>query len=222
MPAPDPSPPDELDDLRRRIDLLERDNQRLRENLEPLLGPDNPSFNARAFQKIFGRSIGFLFLPMYLSFILVPLFFALVPAARSLSVAGIPILNTGTGSSRAGGLGVGIVALGGFAVGGLSVGGLSIGLVALGGGAVGLIAIGGGSLGVIAVGGGACGFIAIGGGAAGYYALGQRGAGRYVFALNRQDPEAVEFFCRYVPRLRNTVTQPMPVIPLANRARVNP
>ena len=58
------------------------------------------------------------------------------------------------------------------------------------------------------------GYIAVGGGACGKYALGQRGAGRYVLALNRQDDEAIEFFSRYFPRLREACTRPMPVIPV--------
>jgi hypothetical protein len=75
--------------------------------------------------------------------------------------------------------------------------------------------VGGGSVGVIAVGGGAVGYIALGGGACGYLAMAQRAAGKYVLAFNRQDPEAVEFFKRWVPGVGRAVTNPMPVIPMA-------
>jgi hypothetical protein len=45
----DPSP--SAFDLRRRLDDLERENARLRTRLEPILGPDNPAFDLRAFGK---------------------------------------------------------------------------------------------------------------------------------------------------------------------------
>jgi hypothetical protein len=35
-----------------------------------------------------------------------------------------------------------------------------------------------------------------------------------VLAVNRQDDEAIEFFCRFLPGLRAAVTRPMPVIPM--------
>jgi hypothetical protein len=34
------------------------------------------------------------------------------------------------------------------------------------------------------------------------YVLAGGGKGRYVFTGRRQDPEAVAFFCKWVPRLR--------------------
>jgi hypothetical protein len=106
---------------------------------------------------------------------------------------------------------VGVIAFGPLALGLITFGGAGvfslqgIGVVSFGGGALGVVAIGGGACGVIAIGGGAVGYIAIGGGALGVYVLAGGGKGRYVFDRRRQDPEAVEFFCRYVPRLRTAL-----------------
>jgi ABC-type glycerol-3-phosphate transport system substrate-binding protein len=50
----------------------------------------------------------------------------------------------------------------------------------------------------------AAGVAAIGG-AAGYIGLGVDGLGWHLFTLNRRDPEAVELFCRWLPRLREYV-----------------
>ncbi|HEV3449388.1 MAG TPA: hypothetical protein VG099_32430 [Gemmataceae bacterium] len=97
---------------------------------------------------------------------------------------------------------VGLVSFGGLAVGGIAMGGGAVGIVAIGGGAVGLLAVGGGAIGVIAVGGGALGYVAVGGGAVGRYALGGGAAGKYLLTGTRQDEEAIRFFCKYLPRLR--------------------
>jgi hypothetical protein len=107
---------------------------------------------------------------------------------------------------------IGVIAFGPLALGLITFGGAGvfslggIGVVSFGGGALGVVAIGGGACGVIAIGGGAVGYIAIGGGALGVYVLAGGGKGRYVFDRRRQDPEAVAFFCRYVPRLRTVFT----------------
>jgi hypothetical protein len=156
-----------------------------------------------------------LILPIYL----IPLV-TLVPSMLlrnwlpSMYVAGVPLVDFAGQGTRHPGIGVGVVGFGGAGIGLLGIGGLGLGVVAIGGCSVGLIALGGGSIGLIAVGGGSCGLIALGGGACGYYALGQRGAGKHVLALNRQDDPAIEFFCRYLPRLREACTRPMPVIPV--------
>jgi hypothetical protein len=91
-----------------------------------------------------------------------------------------------------------------FGVGLISFGG--VGIVSFGGVALGAVALGGGACGLIAVGGGALGVVAVGGGALGVYVLAGSGRGRHVFDRRRQDPEAVEFFCKYVPRLRTVFT----------------
>ncbi|MHC1767512.1 MAG: hypothetical protein AB9869_25080 [Verrucomicrobiia bacterium] len=96
----------------------------------------------------------------------------------------------------------------GFAgIGLLSIGGLAVGGLALGGGAIGLIACGGGAVGLIAWGGGSLGYVAIGGGAVGVYVLAGDGAGRYVLSRSRQDREAIDLFCRYLPRLRTSFSE---------------
>ncbi|MEE8171024.1 MAG: hypothetical protein V3T70_10795, partial [Phycisphaerae bacterium] len=116
------------------------------------------------------------------------------------------------------GVALGLFAAGGMAVGGLAFGGGAIGVIAVGGGALGLVAFGGGAVGLLALGGGAFGVIAIGGGAAGWYVLAGDGWGKYVLSRRRQDPEAVAFFTRYVPRLKRAFKGPMPVIPVDDGA----
>jgi hypothetical protein len=120
-------------------------------------------------------------------------------------VFGWPVIATNGSEGFSGFAGVGLLSIGGLAVGGIALGGGAIGLIACGGGAVGLIACGGGAMGVIAVGGGALGYIAIGGGACGVYVLAGEGKGRYVLSRTSQDKEAVDFFCRYLPRLREAI-----------------
>jgi hypothetical protein len=88
-----------------------------------------------------------------------------------------------------GNIAVGVVSIGGVALGGVCIGGLSIGLAVFGGAAIGLL---------LAVGGMAVGLVAIGGGAFGYYALGGGAWGVHALGGNRQDPQAIEFFKRYL------------------------
>ncbi|MDQ3440146.1 MAG: hypothetical protein M3478_07325 [Planctomycetota bacterium] len=47
--------------------------------------------------------------------------------------------------------------------------------------------------------------------------MGQKAHGKYALGLNRQGQEAIDFFRRYVPGLRNAMTNPMPVILLDRR-----
>src|SRR5580765_4296864 len=189
----DSSTANELAQLKRRLDLLEDENQRLKAKMEPLFGPDNPSFDPMKFQRALARPLVLLMLPIML---LAPLMVVGATAGRSvippMDVLGFPLVDFAGIGTRHPGLGIGVVGIGGAGIGVIGVGGLGVGIIALGGGAIGLIAVGGGSLGLIAVGGGACGYIAIGGGACGVYALGQRAQGKYVLALNRQDDEAIE------------------------------
>jgi hypothetical protein len=147
-----------------------------------------------------------------------------IPGAGA-RILGIPVFDFAGMTSRVlPGVGLGIFAVGGLSFGVVAAGGCAIGLIAMGGGAVGVLAFGGGAVGVIAIGGGAVGYIALGGGAYGHFALGNRAHGKYVLAINRQDPEAVEFFVRYIPRLREAVTNPMPVILLekSDQPQINP
>jgi hypothetical protein len=152
--------------------------------------------------------------PAYLVVPIVLLGMVLGPRLPRARIGPVPLLNIGGLATNTPGLGLGVVALGGAAFGAIAMGGFAFGLIAVGGGAVGVVAIGGGSVGVLAVGGGAVGYVAVGGGATGYYALGQRAYGKHALGLNRQDPEAVEFFRRYIPGLNRAVTNPMPVLPL--------
>jgi hypothetical protein len=197
------------------MDLLERENRRLRRQVEDLVGPDNPCFDRTAFQRAL-RFYTFVFmLPVQL--LLVPLLIlvcvpGLLPPLPM--IGSVPLFDTAGIGTRHPGMGLGIVAVGGLSIGVVALGGFAVGLVALGGGAIGVIAVGGGSFGLIALGGGAVGYIAIGGGAIGRYALGQSAYGKAVFSMRRQDPEAVKFFVRWLPRLKAAVTTPLPVVPL--------
>ena len=135
----------------------------------------------------------------------------IMPAGREQpTLFGLPIaVGVGAvGLISVGPLSVGLISVGGFGViafqgiGIISFGGASLGVIAIGGAVCGVIAIGGAALGYVAIGGAALGYVAIGGGAFGVYVLAGGGKGRYVFTRQRQDPEAVAFFCRWAPRLR--------------------
>jgi len=117
-------------------------------------------------------------------------------------VFGLPLVHIASGYDPSTGrprVAKGIIAIGNIAVGGLAVGGVSVGVVGLGGLSVGLMAIGGLAVGVLlALGGLAIGFVAVGGGAVGYYALGGGAWGVHPLGGNIQDPQAVEFFKRFL------------------------
>lgn len=211
MPA-EPHQPSETESLTRRIEQLERENERLRRKLEPIVGPDNPCFDPHLFQSILTTRVMLLMAPLYLMLLLLVCVIVGAGKVPAWHIGSVPVFDFAGQGTRHPGLGLGIVAFGGVSLGVFSIGGLGLGLIAVGGGAIGVIAIGGGACGLIAIGGGAIGYIAIGGGAAGFYALGQRGQGQYVLALNRQDPEAIALFTRLFPALRRALTTPMPVI----------
>jgi len=205
-------PDKQMQEMNRRLEMLERENERLRSKLEPLIGPENPCFNPTIFQTVLARNLVVIMAPLFI----VPLI-AFLP--RFLGPIGawhigrVPLFDfAGMNSRILPGMGFGIISVGGVAFGAIAMGGMGVGLIAVGGAAAGLIAFGGGSVGVIAIGGGACGYIAIGGNAYGTYSLGQRAHGKFALGLNRQDQEAVDFFVRFVPGLRKAVTNPMPVI----------
>lgn len=212
-----PTNPSDSDAILRRLEQLERENARLREKIEPVLGPDNPNFKPQIFLKVLNRTIALAMIPLWLG--LGSMFFInyVTPALKTATVGGVPLFSFAGQGGKVRGMGVGLISYGGVAIGAIAVGGVGVGLIAFGGGAVGVVAVGGGACGIVAVGGGAFGFIALGGGATGYFAMGQRARGKYVLGLNRQDEEAIEFFRRYVPGLRRALTNPMPVILLEPR-----
>jgi len=118
------------------------------------------------------------------------------------SLFGLPLVhiasgvNSSTGKPR---IAKGIIAIGNIAVGGLAIGGVSFGVISFGGLSLGLIALGGLAIGLLlALGGMAIGLVAIGGGAMGYYALGGGAWGVHPLSANHQDPQAVEFFKRFL------------------------
>ncbi|HUG92911.1 MAG TPA: hypothetical protein VML55_18865 [Planctomycetaceae bacterium] len=216
--AHDPSS-DRLDDLEMRVQRIER-----------LLGPaclaPTPGFDPLVFHRTF---MGYYVRAVVLLLLLSGAVLALViPLATGVSPSGVtpttlfglPLCVTGDASGpfpvTVAGLpvgifalhGIGLVSVGGLAVGGLAIGGGAVGVFAIGGGAIGLVAFGGGAIGLLACGGGAFGYIAIGGGAFGRYVLAGDGKGRYVFDRRRQDAEAVELFCRWMPKLREAFAGP--------------
>lgn len=200
------------DAILRRLDQLERENARLREKLEPLVGPDNPNFKPQEFVKVLQRTILIAMIPVWVAVIAMPAANYFAPKLKFANVGGIPVFSMAGKGGKVTGVGTGIIAFGGLAVGAVAVGGVAFGLIAIGGSAIGVVAIGGGAVGVIAIGGGSVGFIAVGGGATGYFAMGQKARGKYVLAFNRQDDRAIEFFRRFVPGLQRALTNPMPVI----------
>lgn len=220
---PPPGPRQDHDALARRLDLLERENDRLRRQIEDIVGPDNPCFDRGAFQR--AMRFYMLALTVPLQFLIVPVMLLVPFLAGSLPrlpmIGPVPLLDWGGIGTSHPGLGFGIVALGGLSVGVVAVGGGAVGVVALGGGAIGLVAFGGGAVGLLALGGGSAGYIAIGGVALGRYALGQSAYGKAVFSARRQDPEAVRLFSRWLPRLKQAVTTPLPVIPLNRDENAN-
>jgi hypothetical protein len=204
--------------LEQRVAALERENQRVRERLEAMTGmtlpPDNPNFHPLEFMRALRRALLVIMLPLYGIVPLILLGQWLAPNVAKTRIGPVRVVDLGGAGSRHQGLGLGVFAFGGAALGAVGVGGLGAGVIAFGGGAIGIVAVGGGAVGVVAIGGGAVGFVALGGGAVGYYAMGQRAAGKYVLAFNRQDPEAVAFFRRWVPGIHRAVTNPMPVLPV--------
>lgn len=115
---------------------------------------------------------------------------------------GLPLVHIASGFdpvTRRPRIAKGIIAIGNIAVGGLAIGGLSVGVVSFGGLALGLIALGGAAVGLLlALGGLAIGLVAVGGCAIGYYALGGGAFGVHPLGGNAQDPQAIEFFKRYL------------------------
>lgn len=101
-----------------------------------------------------------------------------------------------------GDIATGVLALGGLARGVVALGGLSLGVIAMGGLSSGIFTFGGLAIGVVAVGGCALGYVAVGGFAVGIYAIGGVAIGKYVIGPLSKDPEAVEFFARYLPWIR--------------------
>jgi len=118
------------------------------------------------------------------------------------SLFGLPLVHIASGVDPLTGkarVAKGIIAIGNIAVGGLAIGGVSFGVVSFGGLSLGLVALGGAAVGLLlALGGMAIGLVAMGGGAIGYYALGGGAWGVHPFSANYQDPQAVEFFRRYL------------------------
>ena len=117
---------------------------------------------------------------------------------------GLPLIHVAVGFDPTTGrrrIARGVIAIGDIAVGGIAIGGVSFGVVTLGGLSMGIVALGGFSIGaLLALGGLAIGGIAIGGAAIGYYALGGGAFGAHTWSGLGQDPEAVRFFSRWIPR----------------------
>jgi hypothetical protein len=185
---------DDTDAVLRRLELLERENARLREKIEPVFGPDNPNFKPQVFLKAVNRVVLVAMLLMGLG--IGSMFFVnyVTPGIKMATVGGIPVFSFAGQGGKVRGIGMGLISYGGASVGVLAVGGGAFGIVACGGCAIGVVAIGGAAFGFIAIGGGAVGFIAIGGGATGYYEIGQMAHGKYDIWLYLKYDVELELF----------------------------
>lgn len=207
--------------LRGQLAWLQEENARLRRRLSEFGLVDSPSFNPIAFQRGMRYYSSMILAPMLLLTLLPMILLTGVVSIPRLMIGPVPLIDPG-GYFGIPGIGLGIVAFGGLSIGVIAIGGMACGVVAIGGGTVGLVAIGGGAIGLIAVGGGAAGYIAMGGGALGKFVLAGQGAGPFVFSLKRQDARAVEFWTHWLPRMREALTNPMPVIPVDDPKRPMP
>ncbi len=164
---------DEMRDLQRRLDDLERNVANIQQN------------SGRGIRRQSSSSIGGW--PWYA--------IAIGPDWPSGEMRGhargiVAIGDLATGLLAIGGVARGLIAFGGLAIGGICFGGCSLAV---------LLAVGGLAVGGVALGGAAIGLVAAGGLAVGYYACGGNAVGEYIFSATRQDPEAVEFFRDWVP-----------------------
>ncbi|MCZ6816573.1 MAG: hypothetical protein O7F76_07700, partial [Planctomycetota bacterium] len=80
------SEPQDADALRRKMEILESENIRLKKRVESVFGPDNPNFDPQAFMKAMRRYMGFI----WLSFALAMLFLVLAISGK-ISVPNIPV-----------------------------------------------------------------------------------------------------------------------------------
>jgi hypothetical protein len=116
---------------------------------------------------------------------------------------GLPLIDVAIGGDAATGsirgVAKGIIALGDIAIGVLALGGAAFGGVTFGGFSLGLVSLGGAAVGILlGLGGFATGYAALGGLAIGYYAAGGLAIGAHVISGVSQDPEAIEFFRRFI------------------------
>lgn len=108
--------------------------------------------------------------------------------------------------------GAGVFAFGVNVAGVFAFGVNAVGVVAIGTNAIGIIAIGVNAFGIIAIGVVSFGIVAIGRSAFGRYALSysqtHKTKAKYLLAPHRQDPNAIDFFTRWFPKLTPTDTNP--------------
>ncbi len=126
------------------------------------------------------------------------------------TLLGLPLVHVAGGWDEQGRRRVakGIVAIGDIAMGALAVGGVALGGLTIGGASVGLVSLGGAAVGILlGAGGFAVGYVALGGLAIGYYALGGLAIGAHALGGNVQDPQAIEFFQRYLGTMLDEVNR---------------
>jgi hypothetical protein len=118
--------------------------------------------------------------------------------ARAIFAVG----DIATGVFALGGIARGFICIGGLAFGFLTLGGVSFSLLfAMGGLAFAPLAFGGAAIGGVAVGGAAVGLVVIASAGVGYYAKGVAAIGAHAINAFGQDPEAVQFFAKWLPWL---------------------
>lgn len=175
--------PDDSEQLRQRVDELEREIAALRQ------GAGRRGVRQRSPNCVWG-------LPLY-----------------DIALGPDPDKNQIRGHARGiiaiGDIATGILALGGVARGFIAIGGVALGAVTFGGCSIGiLLGVGGFAVGLVALGGAAIGAVAVGGGAFGYYACGGGAVGKYVISGIAQDPEAIRFFGRWIPGIEQLAQPP--------------
>src|SRR5215204_6591998 len=131
---------DELQAMQQRLDLLDNENQRLREKLEPFLGKDNPCFDSNLFLKAIRKITLLLLIPAWVMPLAFPLLMMPNSPIRPMTkarIGPIGIIDVAGSTTGIRGVGLGIIAVGGIACGIFALGGGSVGIIAVGGGAIG-------------------------------------------------------------------------------------
>jgi hypothetical protein len=181
----------EMQNLQERVDALERENARLREqDAGPQTGAPRRSRRGRH----------------------APPVPKTIRKRSERTVMGMPLWEIASGPDPAhgekrgharaifavGDVADGVFALGGIARGVFCIGGVALGVVTLGGVSLSLLAaMGGVAISPLAFGGVAIGGASIGGAAVGVYAKGDSAAGKYIVSRQGVNPEAVRFFRRW-------------------------
>src|SRR5262245_13346209 len=109
-------------DLQQRLELLERENARLRNRLGDVFGFDRPDFDVLQFQRTLQSYLLKIQMPVLLFSMLALATSFLLRLPRIMVLDGFPLFDIGGMYSGHPGIGVGVVAAGGLAIGVLAIG----------------------------------------------------------------------------------------------------